>query len=181
MINLFVELIKFLHDIWNRHVGSSPEKNIKKLINIYDEMHRILNETEVKRLLILKAHNGGGVIKPSGNLYVSVLYEDYTHPFFSVKDQYQSLAVDKDYAKMLVDIINSKKVIMKVEDMADCVLKRLYMKEGVRSAVGYYLGQDKKSVYFCTFSNELDLPEWFYSGQEASCEIAVSKFRQNIK
>lgn len=180
MLSLITELIKFIREIFTRFVGGTPEKNIRKVVAIYDEMHHILNETPVKRLLILKAHNGGGVIKPSGNLYVSVLYEDYKFPFITVKSNYQSLPVDKEYAKMLVELMSSKKFVMEVDKMPDSVLKGIYKTEGVQSSTAYFLGQDKKAVYFCTFANELELSQWFDLAQQTNCEVAVNKFRQNL-
>jgi hypothetical protein len=174
---VLTEVLKLLNTLF-----STPEKQIKKVNNIYDEMHRILSDTPVERLLILKAHNGGGVIKPSGNLYVSVLYEDYDQPFKSVKANYQALPVDKDYARMLLDVLNQKKVFINTETApSTSILKSLYELEGVKSSAIYCLGQDKKAVYFCTFSASKPLEDWLDSSTTANLEIASNKFSQNLK
>jgi len=112
------EVFRFLNNII-----ISPKKQIRKVVNIYDSMHKVLETTNIGRFLIFKAHNGGGVITPNGELYVSTLYEDYSEPFSSVKADYQKLPVDIVYAKMLLEIIKSKKVNYRTSDMAEGILK----------------------------------------------------------
>jgi len=154
----------------------SPRKQIRKVVNIYDEMHAVLEETNVERFLIFKAHNGGGVITPNGELYVSTLYEDYTDPFISVKADYQKLPVDVVYAKMLLEIIKNKKVDYKIEEVPEGILKEIYLKEGVRRSLIYFLGQDRKNVYFCSCATSQDI---IYD--EITVDLAVNKIKQNIK
>lgn len=170
------EIFKFLNNIF-----VTPKRQIEKVVNIYDEMHRLLETTDVERLLILKAHNGGGVIKPSGDLYASVLYEDYRHPFTTVKPAYQKLPVDSEYARMLVDIIQNKKTAFDTDTLRNSVLKGLYELEGVESSVVIYLGQDKKSVYYVSFASSRKLIHWYNNLTAAALDISANIIKQNLK
>lgn len=171
------EFLKLINNLF-----INPKKQIEKVINIYDAMHRILAETNVERLLILRAHNGGGVIKPTGELYASVLYEDYLYPFHSVKSDYQKLPVDKEYAKMLLKVMQEKHVSYKVADMDEnSILRKVYESEGVRYSNIYYIGQDKTNIYYCSTATSLDFDNWLSRVDQTVVEICMNIIRQNIK
>jgi hypothetical protein len=171
------ELLKFFNTLLKLRV--SPEKQIQKVVSIYDTMNMVLRETSVERFLIFKAHNGGGIIKPTGELYVSTLYEEFTEPFYAVKWKYQKLEVDKEYVKMLLNLIQDKVLQCKTSDLKDSMLKGLYENDGVVESKIYYLGQDKKAVYFCSCSTST---EWNPTQAENSTlDVAISTIKQNIK
>lgn len=165
------EVFRFLN---NRF--ASPKRQISKVVNIYDAIHRVLEETNVERFLIFKAHNGGGVISPNGDLFISTLYEGYKEPFTSVKSKYQKLPVDIVYAKMLLEIIRTKKVDYNVEDIPEGILKDIYLKEGVKKSLLYFLGQDRKNVYFCSCASSQDI---IYD--EIAVDLGVNVVKLNIR
>lgn len=165
------EIFRFLNNIF-----TSPKKQIMKVIRIYDAMHKVIQETNVERFMVFKAHNGGGVINPTGNLYVSVIYEDYDHPFVSMKDNYQKLSVDVPYAKILVEVIQYKKIDYNTEQMPDCILRQIYVNEGVKRSFIYYLGQDRKNIYFCSCATSHEQIE-----RKILVDVGVNIIKQNIK
>lgn len=169
------EIFKFLNAIF-----VTPKKQIKKVVAIFDTMHRILEETPVERFLVLKAHNGGGIIKPSGDLYVTVLYEDYTHPFSSIKADYQRVEVDKEYAKMLLDLLSSKKIVLQTEELENGLLKTVYQNYGIKEGIIHYLGQDKKSVYFSSAGSSKE-KGWLQGADDTQLDLLVNIIKQNIK
>lgn len=172
------EVFKFLNNVFSRFVNS-PEDQIRKVVEIYDIMHEIIDKTSVQRILILKAHNGGGIIKPTGELYVTALYEDYIHPFSSSKGNYVKYPVDKDYARMLLEIIQSGRVELVTSQMADGLLKGIYVTEGVSNSKLFYLRQDKKSIYYISVSSSSPWPEGPQT--DSILSILINKLRQNIK
>jgi hypothetical protein len=176
--SVLTEFLKFINNLFS-NFGTNPQKQIEKVINIYDTMHLVLEETAVERFIIFKAHNGGGIIKPSGELYVTALYEDYTYPFHSVKSQYQKIEVDEIYARMLLDVIQKGQVHLYADEMKDGLLKGIYQSEGVHEARIFFLGQDKKFIFYCSCATS---KEWLISqGEKARLELAVGKIKQNIK
>ncbi len=168
------EIFKFLNNIF-----ITPKKQIKKVVAIYDSMHRVLDETPVERFLILKAHNSGGIIKPNTPLYISVIYEDYTHPFKSVKDDYQRLTIDEEYLRMLVTLCNQKSIRVTTSELPNGILKSIYQGEGVKYAEMYYLGQDRKNIYFCTCGTSASTWE-DNSYQKMTVQIQINTIKNNI-
>lgn len=172
------EVFKFLNSLIG---ATSIKKQIEKVNNIYDAMHRAIAESIAQRFLIMRAHNGGGVIKPTGDLYASVLYQDYVKPFHDVKADYQKLPVDKEYTKMLLDIMQNKKLYYPVSEMPESLLKNIYKKEGVQHVFLYYLGQDRKNIYFCSIGTSKSLLTWRNTKDELLFDLIVNIIRQNIK
>lgn len=169
------EFFKFLTIIF-----ATPKEQIRKLVLIFDTMNRILAESKVQRIVILRAHNGGGIIKPSGDLFISAIYEDYRYPFEASKQDFQKLQVDMNYARTLLDIIRNGKVEYIVEDMPDGIMKRIWQSIGVKHALVYFLAQDKKNIFFCTCTTSNDAL-WLTREEETEVDILVNIIRQNIK
>lgn len=171
--NFFTEILKFLR-LWS----TNTKTQIEKVVTIYDTMHEVLEKTSVERFMIFKAHNGGGIIKPSGELYASCLYEDYTHPFDSKKSQYQKIELDSIYLRMLLDIMENHSIHLKIDEMKDGLLKGLYQGEGVKESRIYYLGRNKKYVFYCSLATSKD---WILDqAQKTQLDLAVGKIKQNI-
>lgn len=159
----------------------TPRHQVKKIVTIYDQMHFILEETPVERFLILKAHNGGGVIKPNTPIYSSVLYEDYAHPFRSVKAQYQRLEADEEYLRMMVELIQKKSITLETGKIPNGLLKNIYQAEGVKYSQLFFLGNDKKNIYYCSCATSVE-GGWENSPYEKNqIFMAVNTIKQNIK
>lgn len=169
------EIFKFLTVLF-----ATPKEQIRKVVLIFDTMNRILGESKVQRVLILRAHNGGGIIKPSGDLFVSAIYDDYRDPFEATKQDFQRLEADMQYAKTLLDIIQNGKVKYSIDTMPDGILKRVWKSIGVTHGLIYFLGQDKKNIYFCTCTTAYD-SLWLTADEETELDILVNIIKQNIK
>jgi len=173
--DLATEFFKFLNQFTLK-----PSKEIKKVVKIYDEMHKVLDETDVQRMLVIKAHNGGGLIRPSTQLYVSVLYEDYTVPFKSVKEEYQKLPVDSEYLRMMSILCEQKSVKLIPKEMRPGILKEIYTTEGVQYAEIYFLGQDRKNLYFVSLATAWEKGWDKNPGQSLIVKLAVNTLKNNI-
>lgn len=171
----FKELLRLINNIFSR-----PSAQIKKVVRIYDSLHLILDSSDVHRILISKAHNSGGLIKPHTPLYVTALYEDYTHPLESVKARWFKVEVDEEYIRILVQLCKEKKVQFIVKDMKPSLLKDAYLSSGVQYAELHLLGQDKKNIYFCSIVSMWE-DGWSRSiSQTVAIDLAVNTIRNNI-
>jgi hypothetical protein len=179
-MNLYMNIVNELLKLINR-IFPSPRHQVEKIVNIYDQMHRIIEETPVERFLIFKSHNGGGVIKPNTPLYSSVIYEDYTAPFKSVKDVYQRIEADEEYLRMLVEMIQKKSIILKTEKLPPGLLKNIYKAEGVKYAEKYFLGTDKKNIYYCSCGTSVEGGWENNAYQKNAIYMAINIIKQNIK
>lgn len=160
---------------------SSPKKQIQKVVSIYDSMHNVLDETPVERFLIFRAHNGGGIIKPNNTLYVSVIYEDYTNPFRSVKDLYQKVALDEGAIRFLLDLSHQKVLQIKTKELREGLIKSIYEGEGVMYAEAHYLGHDNKNIYYCTCGTSVESGWEDNSYQKMTIQMQINNIKNNIK
>jgi hypothetical protein len=171
------EVFKFLNSLFHL-----PSRQIQRVVNIYDAMHEVLGYTDVQRFIIFKAHNGGGLIKPNTPLYVSALFEDFTAPFDSVRDKYQKIEVDEEYIRMLAYVCRQKVFVAKPEELKDdSLLKQVYHLDGVKYSEIYYLGQDKRNLYFCSCVSSTEEAWQHNDAQKATINLAINSIRNNIK
>ncbi len=173
--DLFTEVLKLVN-----FITLKPSREIKKVVKIYDEMHRVLADTDVERFLIFKAHNGGGLIRPMTPLYASVIHEDYTEPFTSVKEKYQQLRIDSEYIRLLDQVCGLKKVEIYTKDVKSQFLKEIYDGEGVKYSEVFFLGQDKKNLYYCSIVSSKEKAWQNHKDQELAISIAINNIRNNI-
>lgn len=175
-ISFFTEILRFLNKIF----PTTPRKQIQKVVNIYDWMHYVLNNTKVQRFVIKKAHNGGGLIHPTTPLYITAIYEDYSHPLKPVKDDYQRLQIDEEYIRMILDLCRNKVVRLKTKDIKSSVLKTLEEGQGVKFVEFRYLYQDRHSIYFCSLVTAEEGESFDTPLQQSSIALAINGIRNNI-
>lgn len=174
-IPFLTELIKFLNSIVFK-----PSRQIAKVINIYDALHRVVENTNVQRVLIMKAHNGGGLIRPDTPLYVTVLYEDYTHPLTSIKADYQKIEVDEPYVRLLMDLILQKNVSLDVGVLKPSILKISYDSQAIKYAEMYYIRQNRRNLYFCSIVTTEEAEVFLDSKQRAEILLLLNTLKKNI-
>lgn len=176
-VELFGEIFKFFNNLFHL-----PSGQIKKIVSIYDTMHRILDDTDVQQVLIFKVHNGGGLIKPNSPIFVSVLYEDYTTPVRSVKDSYQRLEVDREYLKMLSELYEKRHIKIKTNKLIPKSLQHsLNVLEGIEYMEFFFLGQDRRNVYFCVCSSVWENGWSEKIDQDAFVKLSINSIKNNIR
>lgn len=170
------EIFKFFNNIF-----PTPKRQIQKVVGIYDTMHKLLETTDIERILIFKAHNGGGVIKPNTPLFISVIYEDYCDPFGSVKELYQRLAIDEEYMRMLAILSVQRSIKLTPTSMTTGLLKDIYEGEGIKYAEKYYLGHDKKNIFYCSLGTSKEGGWQDNAYQRMFIQLMVNNLKNNIK
>lgn len=174
IFTFLTEIFKFLR------VFNLPSKQIKKVVKIYDAMHYIVEKSAVERVLIIKAHNSGGWIKPDTPLYISVLYEDYTEPLDSVKSNYQKMEIDEDYLRMLRDLSKDKSLTIHTEQLKAGILRNAYQKDNILHSEVHFLGQDRRNLYFCTMVTTKNSDFSTYADR-AIIQVGVNDIKNNIR
>lgn len=175
--DFLVELFRFFNNLISR----LPSRQIEKVVEIYDSLHRLIDETKVQRVLIFKAHNGGGFIKPDTPLYVSSLYEDYIHPLDSIRNDYQKMELDEDYVRMLRDLSVKKMLRINVKSLKAGLLKNSYARDGVTYAEMYYLCQNRKNLYFCSIVTTIEGENFDTPIQRSTISLVINNIKNNIR
>lgn len=130
--------------------------NLMRIADAYDLMNRLIDSSSVKRVLILKAENGGGIPRIGSDLHASVVMEETRPPFKPVKDKYQRIGLDHEYLKMLVNVYSNKCVKIKVDELPNSLLKNIYLSEGVKYAEIHHLFDTKSTFYYCSLATNED-------------------------
>lgn len=126
-------LSKYLEHRWSL-VRKKQETSVSDVVNyiseIYDVMRKCVEQTSTQRFLIFKVENGGGRPKVGAHLYVSAIMEETKAPIKSALNSYQRLLVDSHYISILSSIILDGKVSIKVDELQDSLLRRIYKNLG---------------------------------------------------
>ena len=106
----------------------------------YEALGTVLHETPANRILLLKSENGGGIPGPVSTCYSSVLVERHDDRLPSVKETWQKVPVDGDYAKILTEMLECGQTIRTTERMKqDSPLRDIYTSQKVHHSQVYHL------------------------------------------
>lgn len=172
-------LSKYLEHRWSlvkKRQETSVSDVVTYISEIYEVMSKCVNETHTQRFLIFKVENGGGRPKVGAHLYVSAIMEETKPPIKPSLTSYQRLLVDSHYINMLATLVMERKVHIKVDELPDSLLKRIYTDIGVQYGEIYFLHEDSNSLYFCSATTTKKLNDL---GVEV--ELAVSKISNLLK
>lgn len=171
-----------LFQFFNRVLFLRPRRQIEKVVNIYDAMNKAISESSIERFTVFKVHNGGGIINPTGDMYVSILYEEYGVPFFSIKNDIQKLILDKQAVRLLLETMQRKQVKQGVKSLPEGIIKDIYIKSGAKRFILVYIEQDRRNVYFASCSSSSEDSSWMTSASDnVAIQVAITTIKKNIK
>lgn len=128
--------------------------SLEKRAEVYEIMNRVMQHTAVKRFLILKAENGGGRPAIDAKLYISTIYEDFRHPFTSVKTKYQRVITDAELNKLLITISREGHKNIETKMLQRSLLKTIYETDGVAFAQVFYLTETDRHFVYCSIATD---------------------------
>lgn len=161
---------------WKKQRKSKFNTVLPRVSEVYEEMNYLLNTVHAGRVVILKAHNGGGRPSVGTQLYSSAIYEVWGD-LTSVKDSWQNQPLDEEYTQLLVNLESKGTVYIDTSGMQDGVLKQLYFASHILHSVVVKIAQDEKNLYYMSinFSNPVNLEEPFVREQIRS---SVNRLKQ---
>lgn len=145
----------------------------------YSLLSSMRQETTASRILLLAGHNSGGYPRPGSPFYVSGLFwsvDDAQDVSIRTLPEYKNLPVDADYIKMLLDAEKEGLVVLDVERMPPCQLKRYYQAEGVKHSVLFYLTIKDRKFLYCTACKHTDIP--FSETELTTMELKAAALRE---
>lgn len=176
MWDAIASFFEFLTEILRR---TSTQSNIKSILAIYDEMKRIIVNTNAERVIIFKLENGGGIIKPGAQLKASIIYEDFEKDKFeSVKDRLQDVKLDSEGLNILSQCIDKKSIKIDTNSMQPVgLLYDLWRTEGVQYLEMYHLLNSRKAVFFCSIGTKEKDEKFDTGGQHSEFSLSINKIR----
>lgn len=180
-------IIKAMVDLykWSRRNQKLFSKQFRRRVRIYEAMNRILQQTNAKRVLILKTENGGGIPRLGSRIYASIIYEDFEAPFKSVINKYgPRFPLDQEYIKVLQHIATAEdgRIVLNTEEMTYGILKTIYEEEGVAFSEIFYLNQSRTAFYYINIATDNEgAGEMTTDPQQLIIKTQIEKLKEIFK
>lgn len=179
------EVLKILEDLNKREDIYKEKENQRMLSNnmavllnqrkASDIINEVIINTDVERFVLFHTHNGNG--QPNYFKPYKVSYLQYNAVDPSHINKYQNIEVDSEYTKMLIDIQDNEggKIVIKVDDMPECLLKSIYKKEKVKYSEIYFLCATSTGIIYTSLATTRNINS--YGEGKYDINIAVAKLK----
>jgi len=150
------------------------------LLEIQQVIERLLNKTTIHGVHVMKTENGGGRPRVGNNIYISILYEAIKDHTYSSKDDYQKMLIDEAYVRLLNTIGSTSPISLKVSEMEEGMLKRIFDNVGIKYAEMYFIGETDTAFYYLSISTTEENYEIDKIVDRVEIEIAINKLRNTF-
>lgn len=148
-------------------------ENIHKVYSVLDKLRKDIG---CERVLILKAHNGGGIPAPDTSVYSSILYESSSAQVENLKSNWQNQLIDKPYAELLLDIYKNDRVKLVTNDTKPSILKAVYEANNVTVSYVYRISTKfKRFIYLSIHFIDQERGHELTAQQEDAIRIAKTE------
>jgi hypothetical protein len=142
---------KILWDSYKARRDNTISEVIARVKCIYGYLAELRRETKAVRVLVIKAHNGGGKPKLSGALYASVLYGDWEHGMSDALE-WVNQKLDVGYIETLNTMLSEPDgwVDAKTETLSEGQLKDMLNADNVEHVLFCNLSQTEQHLVYLT-------------------------------
>lgn len=158
----FVASLKFiqwcLEKLLSRTKKTTVLEGINSLYRVYAAMEKSLGsrggEAECGRVLLLSAHNSGGIPSPTVPFYTSAIHWAIS----AVKHRqaisnYTKVKVDGPYIKMLLELQRDGMYHFDMSKNEDTMLHDFYAAEGVKDSYLFFIGIIESQFVYLSFAS----------------------------
>lgn len=153
----------------------------KMEIEVDSLLYQLEQETNIKRALILKLHNGGPKLYAGVTKYTSVMQESHSPKQETVKHLIQSFPVDRAFSSLFAELPAQKVVMLDIEKMSESSLKRRYIHDNCKTGMLVELVETDSGLYFLDLSSELDQMEFYSKSNYSLQEQLINRIRNIYK
>lgn len=120
---------------------------------IYSALNNLVAKTRYQRAVLLTAHNGGAIPTPGKDLYSSVVCEVFSRPFEGIHFSWRKQLLDEGYTQMLFSLVRRKVLRLITSKMDDCILKNLYLSDGVAMSKVIYVHRTRGTFWYLSLNS----------------------------
>lgn len=118
----------------------------KEVISIMEDL---VKNPNIDRVLLFRGGNGGSTPKIGKDYYIKAIFEAHKdEPARSLLKVYDNVIPDAAYISLLLHLIENKFEVFIVNDMQECLLKKIYIAENIVAAEVFLLHQTKEYVFY---------------------------------
>lgn len=174
IFELLTELFRFFRNIFSlRKAGDA----LVAMAEIYDNLKNVLQSTDANRIVVMRAENNGGIIKPGCNVFTSIIYEDFSDNLQGIKSDFQRTTLDSQFNSKLVYVYQNQEKKICVDDLQEGLFKTMFGAEGMRYAEMFYIHHDKKAFYFAVAGTYNACPAFDTPQQRKAITVAINNIR----
>lgn len=146
---------KYLRDLMHKRAikRQQAEKDVllaslKSIAEMDNCMEDVVKNTPVERFLIMSGQDSGRIPNPRSPYFVHVLWmklKDGISHFVHYQD---TIRVDANYVGIIINILTDSFFRIKVSEMKNSFLKRVYEKELIKYSELHFIKQEKSNVVY---------------------------------
>ena len=159
--------------IFNRAALGFPDF-VHEWDNIGHDLVALINETEVDRVLILRAWNGR--LEPRWTTAVYQMREGDQAPI-----AYVHFELDDDYVRRIREIAQQGSTYFRVDDLPECAIRNVYHAEGVVASYWSYINSvetsDGQSTAIAYASFSTHDPDGLSEETQTKCRIVTGRLK----
>lgn len=107
IIGCITGIIGAFKKLKKRHQRKKLSTGYSDISVIYRHIHELCHSTNLKRVLVLKSENGGGIPSPGSIVKQTVVFEASDSDLRSIQLGWQQVRIDEEYAKVLDRVVNA--------------------------------------------------------------------------
>lgn len=159
---------------------------MRSVAKVYASMSEIKRLTSADRVLLMEVTNGGNAPKPGSIMYARAIEAKAAD---SDKEQwilsrYESVRIDDAYINMVLQSAHTGQCYaFYVKTHADCLLKNIYITEGVKYSELYHLYTDleRQKMFIMTIATYVDGVSFGSASDKAIINLSVQEIREEFE
>ena len=155
------------------------EYSLREMDEVYSAMSQVVRETPVKRFIVFRGSNGGGIPRPGHEFFASAVHERHkAEDHERMVERYKKVSVDAGYIAMLLEVISfgQKKII--VDNLEHGLLRNIYRAEGIHYAEVHFLSKTDKEVFYLSIASDEPGERFCNEIDRVEIDLAISRIRQ---
>lgn len=131
---------------------------MRSVAKVYAAMYEIMKKTAAERILLLEVTNGGNAPKPGSIMYARAIEAQAptSEQAQEMIRRYESVRIDDNYINMVLQSANTHRpYCFDVDRHEDCLLRNIYITEGVRYSEVFHLFTDteRQKMFIMTIAS----------------------------
>lgn len=110
---------------------------LTRIHDVYDIMHKLLNETAANRVSLMKIENGGDIPALGKELHSTIVYEVRDGQLPARRETWVKQRCDEQYMKALLTVSREGSTLLKAHNLKEGLLHDMFISDGVKCAALY--------------------------------------------
>lgn len=174
ILALFKSLAKAVPSWFERRRQETFVRSVAKIRSVYCVMESAVEKDGAERVLLLAAHNSGGIPTVGTPFYTSAIYWVTGKASNRALVSYKNITVDGAYIAMLLESRAKGSYHFKMDENDGTQLKEFYQAEGVTDSLICYLGILENQFMYMSFAT---YGEPFAANQLTSFKIRAAEVK----